>query len=113
VSNNLDLQSTNFIAEGTVINGTFETTSNVRLDGVIKGNIKCNGKVIMGKKGSINGDIESSESAIEGRYEGNLQVKDTLHVYATANLNGTFKAGKLIVDEGGIINGDCQVSGTK
>ena len=105
--NLLSPDSTCFIAEGTVINGEFRTTANVRVDGVIRGNVHCDGRVIMGKKGSIKGDITTSSTAIEGNFEGNIVVKENLHLLSTANVLGTFKAGTAIVDEGAILNGEC------
>ena len=30
----------------------------------------------------------------------------------TANINGTFHAGKLIVDEGALMNGECHIGGS-
>jgi cytoskeletal protein CcmA (bactofilin family) len=109
VNNIPESNDTCFIAEGTVINGDFSTTANVRLDGKILGNVDCNGKIIMGKKGSINGNIRGDKLSIEGFFEGDLYVADTLHLLSTANVTGLFRAGKLIVDEGAVLNGDCQI----
>lgn len=109
MNNAPDSNDTCFIAEGTVIKGEFKTTANVRLDGSINGNVNCDGKIIMGKKGSINGNIKSDKFSVEGFFEGELVVNDTLHLLSTANVAGVFKAGKLIVDEGALMNGECQI----
>lgn len=109
---NPNIQETNdtcFIAEGTVIKGEFKTTANVRLDGSIQGNVQCDGKIIMGKKGAIQGNIKSDKFYVEGFFEGELSVNDTLHLLSTANATGVFRAGKLVVDEGALMNGECQI----
>lgn len=112
VNNVPETNDTCFIAEGTVIKGEFKTSANVRLDGKIHGNVNCDGKIIMGKKGAINGNIRSDKFSVEGFFEGELLVADTLHLLGTANVSGVFKAGKLIVDEGAILNGECQIGPT-
>jgi cytoskeletal protein CcmA (bactofilin family) len=109
INNLTESNDTCFIAEGTVITGDFSTTANVRLDGKILGDVDCNGKIIMGKKGAINGNIRGEKLTMEGFFEGECHLSDTLHLMPTANVNGVFRAGKLIVDEGAILNGDCQI----
>lgn len=108
-----EIESTCFIAEGTVITGEFKTSANVRLDGAINGTVNCDGKIAMGKKGAIKGDIITQNSTIEGVFEGEIKVKDTLHLYPTANVNGKFTAEKMIVDEGAVISGECSIGPKK
>jgi cytoskeletal protein CcmA (bactofilin family) len=101
------------IAEGTIIKGEFKTTSNVRLDGTINGNVQCDGRFIMGKKGTLNGNIKTDRFSIEGNVEGELEVSDILHLLGTANVNGKVLAGKLLVEEGAQLNGDCNIGPQK
>lgn len=102
-----EFDSTCFIAEGTVIDGEFRTAANVRIDGTIKGDVHCDGKLIMGKKGGVKGNIVAGFGTIEGHFEGDIVTKDTLHLYPTANVTGKFKSSKIIVDEGAVMNGEC------
>lgn len=108
----VDNNETCQIAEGTVIKGEFKTTANMRLDGTINGNVNCDGRLIMGKKGAINGNIKADRFVVEGFFEGGLHINDTLQLLPTANINGTFHAGKLIVDEGALMNGECHIGGS-
>ncbi len=95
------------IAEGTKIEGNFKSLEDVRLDGIIIGDLICDKKIVMGPNSRIEGNVSCSESVIRGKIEGQLTVKGTLHLLENAYVNGKIKAKKLIVEEGAAYNGEC------
>ncbi|MFK8104019.1 MAG: polymer-forming cytoskeletal protein [Saprospiraceae bacterium] len=95
------------IAEGTKIEGNFKSVEDVRLDGIIIGDLTCEKKIVMGPNSRIEGNVSCSESVIRGKIEGKLIVKGTLHLLENAYVNGKIKAKKLIVEEGAAYNGEC------
>lgn len=96
------------ISKGTVIEGTFKTTEDLRLDGTIIGEIQSE-KVVMGETGKIEGVINCTDSSIKGRIEGEINVKGLLHLLSTALIKGKIKAKKMVVDEGASYNGECLI----
>lgn len=101
------------IAEGTVIEGAFKCTENVRLDGKITGEVQVDKKLVMGTTGFIHGTIDATNTAVQGKIQGNLHVKETLQLLATANINGDINANTLTVEEGAVYNGKVNVAGKK
>ena len=101
------------IAEGTVIEGTFICSENVRLDGKINGEVKVDKKLVMGTSGVIEGTINASNTAIQGKIEGDLTVAETLQLLSTAQINGNISANTISVEEGAIYNGKISVTGKK
>lgn len=97
------------ISKGTVIEGKFKTTENVRLDGTIIGEVAADKKLVMGQSGKIEGTIVCNESSIKGRIEGEIKVKGLLHLLGTAFIKGKIIAKKMIVDEGAAYNGECLI----
>jgi len=97
------------IAPGTRIEGKFTTTEDIRLDGVIVGEINCKKKVVMGQTGKVEGNVETVDSAIRGNVKGEIKVSGTLHLHETAKIDGTIIARKMVVDSGASYSGDCQV----
>ena len=81
----------------------------VRIDGRFTGNIDIEGHIILGEKGFVVGDVFASSALLAGDFQGNLNIKDTLHLTPTAVLNGKVETGKLIIDEGAVLDGTCNV----
>lgn len=101
------------IAEGTVIDGKFTYTENVRLDGKITGEVEVQKKLVMGTSGFIEGTIKATNTAVQGKIKGNLKVNESLQLLSTANINGDIQANTLSVDEGAIYNGKINIAGKK
>ncbi len=101
------------IAEGTKIEGTFTTSENVRLDGTIIGDVRCDKKLVMGANAKIEGNIRASNMTVMGKLVGNLTTQDTLHFMASADVTGDISANTLIVEEGAKYNGKLKINGKK
>jgi len=101
--------TTCIIASGTRIEGKFTTTEDVRLDGTIIGDVKCEKRVVMGETGKVEGNVQTVDSAVRGNVKGEIKVSGTLHLHETAKIDGTIIARKMVVDSGASYSGDCRV----
>lgn len=97
------------IAPGTRIEGKFTTTEDIRLDGTVVGEVKCQKRVVMGQTGIVEGNVVTVDSAVRGNVKGEIKVSGTLHLHETAKIDGTIIARKMIVDSGASYSGDCRV----
>ena len=105
------LGSINSLSQGTTLEGTISTDSDLRIDGTIKGNLDCKGKLIVGPNGLIDGEINCQNAVIEGTVIGNLSVEELLDIKETGNINGEVVTGKIRVQSGAILNFKCQTGG--
>jgi len=101
----------NVLASGTVVTGTIVTESDFRLDGRIKGDINCKGKIVIGPKGSICGNILADNAEILGSTEGSIRIKEKLVFKSTANIQGEVFSQTLEIEPGAHFNGSCSMSG--
>jgi len=102
----------NLIPNGTKIIGTFSSESDIRIDGIIEGDIKTPGKVVVGKTGEIHGSLESSNAYFEGRLIGKLKLTGTLTLKASANIEGEVITEILSVEPGATFNVSCVMKST-
>ena len=102
-----ELGKTNRIVEGTEINGDIISQADFRLDGHLKGNFTTPGKIVIGPKGSINGDVICKNADIEGKFQGILKVEEILNVKAKATISGEVTCGKLSVQPGADFSASC------
>lgn len=105
------LSSQNFISQGTKIVGDFTSEGDFRIDGIIEGDIKTSGKVVVGKSGIIKGTLQGTDAYFEGHFSGKLTVTGTLTLKASAHLEGEVVVGKLAVDPGATFNVTCVMKG--
>lgn len=101
----------NSLVNGTKIEGTIVSESDIRIDGAIKGTLSCKAKVIIGPRGLIEGEIYAQNAMIEGRFEGILKIEEVLHIKENARVTGEISASKLVVQPGAIINGSFDMGG--
>ena len=99
----------NRIVEGTRIEGTVTSDSNIRIDGEVKGNIQTKGRLVIGSKGKIKGEITCQNAEIEGIIEGKIMVEDLLSLKSSARLDGEIFTAKLAIDPGASFTGSCQM----
>jgi len=105
--------ASNTIAAGTNIEGTIKATNDIRIDGSLKGRLECKGRVIIGKQGSVTGDIVCQNAVIEGSFSGNLKVIEILNVKESAKIEADIETGQLHIHPGAVYNGNCSMGGQK
>lgn len=101
----------NSLGNNTSIQGDLTAKADIRLDGELIGNLKCAGKLILGPKGKIKGEISCENAVIEGKIDGILKVNDHLHVKETAQITGEISTKKLTVQSGAVFNVKCDMGG--
>lgn len=97
------------IATGTVIEGKVYTSEDIRMDGIVVGDLISEKRLVMGDSGRIDGTANCKGSSIKGKIEGELNVNGTLHLSDTAFVDGKIRAKKLVVDEGASYSGECLI----
>ena len=105
------LKEQNKIAQGTTITGNVEGKGSFRIEGKVEGTLKTAGKIVVGKTGYIDGEMECENADIEGKFSGKLVIKDTLSLKSTAHIEGDVITGKLSVEPGATFNATCSMKG--
>jgi cytoskeletal protein CcmA (bactofilin family) len=97
------------IGTGTTINGDIVSSGDVRIDGVLKGNIRGSARILIGQDGQVEGDIEGLNADVMGKVHGKIVVKELLNLRANAVIKGDIRAGKLQIEPTVVFNGQCQM----
>ena len=99
----------NALAAGTIIKGNIITEKDFRLDGSVEGDIQCKGKIVVGPKGSVTGNIIAENAEILGQITGNVQVTNKLVLKATAIIKGDISSRQLEIEPNAQLNGTCRM----
>jgi cytoskeletal protein CcmA (bactofilin family) len=98
------------------IKGTIKFGEALRIDGKFDGElITENGELVVGKTGKVKANVKVRSAVVEGRVDGNIKASDKVELKQSAHIFGDLQAKTLIVEQGVIFVGNCNVNpeGTK
>lgn len=100
----------NALTAGSKIIGNITADKDIRIDGILEGDLNCEGKVVVGENGQIKGNITCQNAEIMGKIVGNIQTEGTLALRETSNLTGDAKTCTLIVEPNAVFHGKCDMN---
>jgi cytoskeletal protein CcmA (bactofilin family) len=101
---------TAYLTHDCKIKGTIKFNGLIRIDGKVDGKIITdNGELIVGETGTVNAAINTKSAIIEGRVEGKITASDKVVLKQKAHLIGDLQAKTLVVEEGVVFAGRCNV----
>lgn len=98
-----------FLGEGTSFSGTLQFEGTVRLDGQLEGDVSGGDLLIVSETAAIRADIRVGSLVVGGRVEGNIVAKKRVELLPTAQVSGTIKTSSLVVRDGAVLNGSCEM----
>lgn len=83
----------------------------IRIDGRYEGEIEVEGDVVIGQSGHVIANVKSSSLSISGALHGNASITGKLEILPTGTLIGDAKIGSLVIEEGAMLKGHCEIVG--
>lgn len=99
------------ISAGTVFKGEISSPGDIRIDGVFEGKVYSKGRVVVGEKARVKGDVICCNVDFWGSMEGNFYVKDTLSLKSGCKVDGNLHIRRLQVELDARFNGSCKMIG--
>ncbi len=94
------------IGAGMRVVGNCETEGTLRIEGSVEGTVRAGKAVVVGKDGTIVGDIITQDAIIGGKVQGTVVAESRLELQATCVIDGHIHARRIKLDEGGQVNGE-------
>lgn len=90
-------------------NGTMMVRGSLRVEGKIDGNISEAQTVIIGRSGSVEGDVRAERVVVGGAVIGDIFASEQLELIAGGRIQGTIRTKKLLIEEGAVFEGHCEM----
>ena len=74
------------------------------------GKVQINGELILEKYASIEGDVKCGIAFLAGSIKGNVECRGKVVLQDNAQIIGNVKADQLIIHEGAVFQGTCEMS---
>lgn len=97
------------ISAGTTAQGEISSPMDIRIDGTFEGRITSEGRVVVGEKAVIKGDIICRDADFWGRMTGNFYVSDTLSLKAGCSVTGDLNVKRIQIELDAQFNGTCRI----
>lgn len=93
-------QKVTVLSLGFELTGDVISKNDIRADGILRGHIRTDKKVVVGEKASITGDILADEITISGEVIGDLYINGETTIHSTAKVSGNILTHKVTIQTG-------------
>lgn len=101
------------IGKGSKIKGNLNVQNSLRIDGSVIGDVSSTDTIIVGKDGEVQGHVKAKQVLLAGKVQGNISASERVYLESKAVIQGDIKATRLIVDEGAMLDGKCNMTDGK
>lgn len=93
------------VAKDLTIAGDLQAEGVIRIEGRVVGNVHAADQVLISDGGIVEGDVITREAVVAGRVHGCIHGEERVELQATAVVHGDITTRRLLIQEGGLVNG--------
>jgi cytoskeletal protein CcmA (bactofilin family) len=100
-----DFSINTIIGPNTFLSGDIEAGGFARVDGSIRGDLRARGRIVIGERARIKGNVTGTNVTIGGVVAGNIIADGHLVIHSTAIVIGDIITRRIQADDGCFVNG--------
>lgn len=93
------------LPKGAIIVGALQVLGNGEIDGLVKGDVRVAGKLLISANADIKGNVHAGALEIRGRVEGDIFCAERALIANTAKIKGNITAAVFDIKEGALVDG--------
>jgi cytoskeletal protein CcmA (bactofilin family) len=101
------------VGKGSVVEGTLQIEGEIRVDGTVKGKISSTESLTVGNGGVVEADLNTKVAVIGGNVNGHVFASEKIELQSKGVVEGEITTKNLVVEEGAILHGQCNMIDTK
>jgi cytoskeletal protein CcmA (bactofilin family) len=98
------------LGEGAELNGEISFTNGLKVDGVVKGKVRSEAALVVGRSGKVEAEVNVKKISISGEFHGVIRASDRVEIYKDGKVYGDIFSPCLIIEAGAIFEGRCNMS---
>lgn len=91
------------------LKGNLRSDGDIIIDGIVSGELKTKGSVIIGKNANILANIKARNVSVAGIVQGNIEAAERLEISETGKVIGDLAATVLSIAPGAVFSGKSQM----
>lgn len=96
------------LGEGATFEGNVSCEGSIKVEGILKGDLKVGNTLVVGPNGSVTGDISAGGVIIFGEVNGKIDA-GALEIKSTGRITGEILIETLITEAGGVMSAKCEM----
>lgn len=100
-----------FLGKGTRVVGKLSFEGPARIEGVVEGEIAAQDTLTIGESAVVNAQIVGGAVVVHGRVTGDVTARKRLEIRAPGRLLGNITTPSLVIHEGVVFEGQCNMGG--
>ena len=102
-----------FLDAGSLIIGTVRFQDTLRVDGKVQGRIESHNDLVVGDRGEVEGEVAVGNLYVSGTIRGRARAEKKIVIHRGGRLLCDIVTPSLIIEEGGIFEGACDMAKAK
>ena len=98
------------LGKGTEFEGKLIFEGTLRIDGKFRGEVITSGILAVGDGALVHAEVQADTIIVRGEVHGNLKASKQVEIKGNGKLYGNINTPSLIVDEGVVFEGSCQMN---
>ena len=111
VENSKDIKA--YLGQDTVFSGVLSFNGVVRIDGKMEGEVHTDDTLIVGETGNLEADITAGTVSCRGKIKGTIKASKRIEIHTNSEVVGNIAAPSLLVEDGAIFDGNCNMIGSE
>lgn len=103
--------SLSIVAQDLTVAGDLTAEGVVRIEGRVNGNVTAGSQILLSEGAVVEGDLRTGEAVLGGEVRGTVTAEERIEVQATALVHGDLVTPRLLIQEGGRVNGAIRMDG--
>jgi cytoskeletal protein CcmA (bactofilin family) len=105
----VDQKLNSIMGRGSSMSGNVKAEGSIRIDGHFEGTLESGDTLVVGKEGTVQGDVVVKRAVIGGRFEGNIHASVKVELHGGCEMFGEVVTPSLIIEEGVVFEGSCKM----
>lgn len=94
-----------YIGRGLSLNGRLGGEGEVRIDGMLEGEVDMRGRLEVGEDATVRGPVAVSTAVVSGRIHGSVRADRSVTIREGGRIDGDVHASSVAIDDGGVLAG--------
>lgn len=88
------------------VEGTFLSERDLRIEGQMRGQLKCQGLIYIAEGADVDATVEAANMTVAGQLRGNVTCRGKFQITPTGRVYATITTETLVINEGAIYEGE-------
>lgn len=94
-----------FVDTGCTIRGELEFENSFRIDGRVEGGVRSRAELVVGKDGTVEGEVEVARCLVGGQVRGTIRASEQVVLHPSARVWADIQTPALVMEEGAFLEG--------